>query len=55
MGNALTVTSNGMFTGLEIGDNYPRGINMFHAKHDERTKNTIYQFKTAHGTTPENP
>ena len=42
--------------GLEIGDNYPRGISIFHqSQHRERNKNTIYQFKTAHGTTAVSP
>lgn len=47
MGNSLQVTSDAKFTGMEIGDNYPRGISVFHIKEDyNRRKNTIYQFKT---------
>ena len=30
MGNALKATGGYSFVGLEIGDNYPRGISMFH-------------------------
>lgn len=41
---------------MEIGDNYPRGISIFHVDSDNsRDKNTIYQFKTQHGTTAMSP
>ena len=29
MGNALQITNNGMITGMEIGDNFPRGMSIF--------------------------
>jgi hypothetical protein len=51
----MQLTSNGRFTGMEIGDNYPRGINLWSITSSDRKINTIYQFKTAHGTSPENP
>jgi hypothetical protein len=50
MGNALQLTSNGRFTGMDIGDNYPRGINFWSMSADDRKMNTVYQFKTAHST-----
>jgi hypothetical protein len=43
------VTSNGRFTGLDIGDNYPRGINFWSMSDSDKIINTIYQFKTYHG------
>lgn len=55
MGNALQFTSNGRFTGMDIGDNYPRGINFWSMSADDRKMNTIYQFKTAHSTYAKSP
>ena len=55
MGNALQFTSNGRFTGMDIGDNYPRGINFWSMSAEDRKMNTIYQFKTAHSESEKSP
>jgi len=58
MGSSLTATSNGRFTGIDIGDNYPRGINFWsYGQSDrfDRIINTIYEFKTSHSHSPISP
>lgn len=55
--NFLMVNKNGEFIGMDLGDNYPRGINMH--KFDENSTyiqhKLVYTFKTYHGTTPKSP
>lgn len=56
MGDSLMISSSGNYIGMEIGDNYPRGILFFYTDgKGSRKKNTIYQVKTHHGETAENP
>ncbi len=51
--NVLTTNANNEFIGLDLGDNFPRGIHLH--KFNSTTKNSrvISSYKTAHGTTPQ--
>jgi hypothetical protein len=55
--NSLTMGSNGNFLGMDLGDNYPRGI---HAWEFDSSGNRVgswplvYTFKTLHGQSPQN-
>jgi hypothetical protein len=53
--NFLTVTQQGEFIGIDLGDNYPRGINLHKIKELNRNSKVVYSFKTQHGTTPQSP
>jgi hypothetical protein len=48
-GNSLKLTTNKKFTGMDLGDNYPRGINFWSFTKKEKEMNVIYSFKTLHG------
>ena len=66
--NILVPAGNGEFVGLDLGDNYPRGIH-FHRFGVQNQSDTpgsaypirpwhsalVYTFKTFHGTTPQSP
>lgn len=54
-GISLAVTQDGKFTGLDLGDNYPRGIRMYSYDKDEMLSKEIYYFKTRHGTEEKSP
>ena len=54
-GNGLKYTSDGRFTGLDIGDNYPRGINFWSMTVEDKWMKTIYSFKTLHDSNPVSP
>jgi hypothetical protein len=47
--NVITANSKGEFIGMDLGDNYPRGIHM-HAFGDYMQSALVYTFKTQHGT-----
>ena len=50
-GNSLHTGSNGKFVGADMGDNYPRGINLFDfSKSDYKKSKVVYTFKTKHCT-----
>ena len=50
-GNSLHVGKGGKFLGGDMGDNYPRGINIFDFSKDEGTRGkVVYTFKTKHCT-----
>ncbi len=53
--NYLTVDSQGDFLAIDLGDNYPRGINLHRFFDQKRISKIVYTFKTLHGTTPKSP
>jgi hypothetical protein len=40
---------------MDLGDNFPRGINFWAFTKEEKVMNTIYSFKTLHGIEPKSP
>ena len=50
-GNLLTVNSRDGFVGLDLGDNYPRGVHLHRIANGARTSRVLFTYKTAHGTT----
>jgi hypothetical protein len=48
--NFLGVNSTGEFVGMDLGDNYPRGINL-HRFNESMSSKVVYTFKTKHGET----
>lgn len=48
--NFLTKNQDGDFIGIDLGDNFPRGINMHRMNKDGRDSRLVYTFKTQHGT-----
>lgn len=53
--NSLLPKFNGGFIGMDLGDNFPRGINHFVFNENKITKKCVYFFKTLHGQTEKNP
>jgi uncharacterized protein YdbL (DUF1318 family) len=55
--NFLMLNSQNEFIGMDLGDNYPRGINLHKFTKESRyiQKKLVYTFKTYHGTTPQSP
>lgn len=53
--NCLTITEDGKFTGMDLGDNYPRGINFWAFEREKKVMNLVYQFKTLHGKSAKSP
>ena len=50
-GNSLHVGENGKFVGADIGDNFPRGINLMQfSKTSKKQSRVVYTFKTKHCT-----
>lgn len=54
-GNRLMENPTDAFTGLDLGDNYPRGINLHRFTANDLRSRVVYTFKTQHGDTPLNP
>ena len=54
-GNVLTVNSQTEFVGIDLGDNYPRGINLHRFTKTTRQSTMVYTFKTQHATTAAGP
>ncbi|MFY0606765.1 MAG: hypothetical protein JXR10_08620 [Cyclobacteriaceae bacterium] len=52
--NFLYASSDGGFYGMDLADNYPRGINV-HRIDDNLKSQLVYTFKTAHGEDPISP
>jgi len=46
--NSLSVGSNGKFLGADLGDNYPRGINLHEFDANKKRNKVVYEFKTKH-------
>lgn len=53
--NVLTRDAQGNFLGIDLGDNYPRGINLHRFSASARASRVVYTFKTEHGTSPTSP
>lgn len=53
--NVLTTSITGEFIGIDLGDNYPRGINLHKFDATQLNSQVVYTFKTQHGTTPASP
>ncbi len=53
--NYLTKNSKKEFLAIDLGDNYPRGINMHKLTDKMRRSRVVYTFKTHHGTRPKSP
>lgn len=50
--NQLLITAGGEFIGLDLGDNFPRGINLHSLSEKRRSSRVVYTFKTEHGRSP---
>lgn len=46
--NVLNVNSAGEFIGIDLGDNYPRGINLHRLGDKGKSSRVVYTFKTSH-------
>jgi hypothetical protein len=53
--NVLTRDAQGNFLGIDLGDNYPRGLNIHRFNATDRTSRVVYTFKTEHGRTATSP
>jgi len=54
-GNELTVNKDGEFLAIDLGDNYPRGVNLHKFDAGGIKKRVVYTFKTRHGAKAQNP
>lgn len=43
------------FVGIDLGDNYPRGVHLHRFTDTERASALVFSFKTFHGTSPQSP
>lgn len=50
--NILGVDSCGRFLGMDLGDNYPRGLHLHRFDGEKRHSRVVYTFKTAHAKKP---
>ncbi|HNM06399.1 MAG TPA: hypothetical protein PKK05_25995, partial [Leptospiraceae bacterium] len=48
-GNILDRDSEGKFLGIDLGDNYPRGVHLHRFDEKSRSSRVVYTFKTEHG------
>lgn len=48
--NVMTLDKNGNFLAIDLGDNYPRGINLHRFDDKKKDSRVVYTFKTEHGT-----
>lgn len=51
----LTTATAGDFLGIDLGDNYPRGVHLHQFSASEIKSQVVYTFKTAHGEEAANP
>lgn len=51
----LYKNSSNEFVGIDLGDNYPRGIHLHKFTESFRHSRVVYTFKTLHGTNPASP
>jgi len=54
-GNVLTRNSANEFVAIDLGDNYPRGVNLHRFTQTSKNAKLVYAFKTQHGTSPTSP
>jgi len=54
MANSLTLNKKGQFLGVDLGDNYPRGVHLHTFDKASRTSRLVFTFKTAHATRARN-
>lgn len=53
--NYLTTSSENKFIGIDLGDNYPRGINLHKFDESRIHSRIVYTFKTEHGKRAKSP
>ena len=53
--NFMTVNSDGQFLAVDLGDNYPRGINVHKFDSSNIFSRVVYTFKALHGKNPMSP
>uniref|UniRef100_UPI0011786DCF hypothetical protein n=1 Tax=Crenothrix polyspora TaxID=360316 RepID=UPI0011786DCF len=53
--NILTTNPNGEFVGVDLGDNFPRGVHLHKFTGNDKFSRVVYTYKTQHGTTAANP
>ncbi|MDF1546981.1 MAG: hypothetical protein P1P88_04120 [Bacteroidales bacterium] len=53
--NYLTKNADNEFIGIDLGDNYPRGINLHKFSDSQIHSRVIYTFKTEHGSSAKSP
>ncbi len=53
--NVLTTNQAGQFVGIDLGDNYPRGVNLHKFDGAQIQSKVVYTFKTEHGKTTRSP
>jgi len=53
--NVLTVDAAGKFVGIDLGDNYPRGVHLHRFSDAGRRSAVVYTFKTRHGSRAVSP
>ena len=53
--SVLTSNAAGEFVGIDLGDNFPRGVNLHKFTGTNKNSRVISGFKTLHGTTPQSP
>ena len=53
--NKLVVNSEGDFLGVDLADNYPRGVNLHKFNEHGKNSRVVYTFKTEHGKKSRSP
>ncbi|WP_299461011.1 hypothetical protein [uncultured Microscilla sp.] len=53
--NYLTTNKAGKFVAMDLGDNYPRGVNLHRFDGTRKYSQVVYTFKTEHGTRATSP
>ncbi|MEA3412173.1 MAG: hypothetical protein U9R74_11635 [Pseudomonadota bacterium] len=53
--NVLTLDAAANFLGVDIGDNFPRGVHLHRFDAANKGNRVLYTYKTLHGQTPNNP
>ena len=55
LGNVLTANGKGEFVGIDLADNYPRGVHLHKFSTAGKTSRIVFTFKTKHGQKPRSP
>lgn len=53
--SVLATNAQNEFVGIDLGDNYPRGVNLHKFTQSTKRSRVVYTFKTQHGTTATSP